>query len=94
MHHATEHAQALAPESAVEGLVLMDNTWGNFNMPHNATVVLDERGGSFFSGVKDMIMIGNVATPAKFDARAVRTLVSSVVARHTCALVGARDMVV
>lgn len=54
----------------VEGLSLMANSWHNANMPHNDTVVLDER-GSTFKSVKDLVMLGNVADHDKFTTRAV-----------------------
>lgn len=56
--------------ATVEGLSLMANSWHNANMPHNDTVVLDERGKTFKS-VKDLVMLGNVADHDKFTTRAV-----------------------
>lgn len=57
-------------QGIVEGLSLMANSWHNANMPHNDTVVLDERGQTFKS-VKDLVMLGNVADSDKFTTRAV-----------------------
>lgn len=55
----------------VDGLSLLANTWSNYNMPHNDTIVLDERTKQF-SSVKDLVMLGNFADENKFTARAVR----------------------
>ena len=61
---------ATAPQSKIEGLVLTDNTWNSVNMPHNATVVLDERHGNAFTSVLDFVMLANIAPKALFDPRA------------------------
>ena len=63
--------RATEAASLVEGFVFTDNSWQNFNMPHNATVVLDERDGNFFSSVVDMVMNANIAPKPLFDAKAV-----------------------
>jgi hypothetical protein len=38
---------AAGTKAQVDGLVVLDNTWANYNMPHNRTIVVDERNGSF-----------------------------------------------
>ena len=63
--------RATEAASHVEGFVFTDNTWQNFNMPHNATFVLDERGGNYFGSVADMVMSANIAPKPVFDAKAV-----------------------
>lgn len=60
-----------AKAGTLDGLLMMANTWANYNMPHNDTVVLDE-GTAAFSSVKDFVMVGNTANADKFTTRAVR----------------------
>lgn len=50
--------------------MLLANTWNNFNMPHNDTLVVDER-GSKFTFISDLVMLGNVAQENMFTTRAV-----------------------
>lgn len=45
--------------AGVVGTVLTDNTWENFNMPTNNTVVVDERASVFDTPI-DFIMSGNI----------------------------------
>ena len=59
-------------KGVVDGLLVQDNTWANWNMPSNYTVVLDERSGTPFHSVTDMVMNGNVGN-VKMAARAVRS---------------------
>ena len=47
---------AAGNKGTVDGLVIVDNTWENFNMPHNTTIVVDERSHSFLHAPKDMVM--------------------------------------
>lgn len=56
----------------VDGLLVQDNTWANWNMAPNDTVVIDERSGTPFSSVTDFIMNGNVGNN-KMSARAVKS---------------------
>jgi hypothetical protein len=42
-------------KAEVDGLMIMDNTWANYNMPHNRTVVVDERNGTFHAP-RDVVM--------------------------------------
>ena len=46
---------AAGAKSQVDGLVVLDNTWANYNMPHNRTIVVDERNGSFHAP-RDVVM--------------------------------------
>ena len=46
---------AAGNKKTVDGLVIVDNTWANYNMPHNRTIVVDERNGSF-STPRDVVM--------------------------------------
>ena len=47
----------------VNGLVVTDNTWENYNMGSNVTVVVDERNNNTFAHPPtDMIMAGNVGS--------------------------------
>lgn len=47
---------------AVDGLMVMDNTWTNANMPGNDTIVIDERSGLFTDPPRDLVMNGNIGT--------------------------------
>ena len=51
-----------AVSGTVDGLTLVANQWANFKMPHNRTIVLDERGGATFTSVKDFVMLGNLGS--------------------------------
>lgn len=46
---------AAGTKSEVDGLVIIDNTWENYNMPHNRTIVVDERNGTF-GAPRDVVM--------------------------------------
>ena len=46
---------AAGPKAEVDGLMIMDNTWANYNMPHNRTVVCDERNVPFSGPPKDLV---------------------------------------
>lgn len=54
----------------VDGLALLGNTYNNFNMPHNSTIVLDERNNTFKS-CKNLVQVANFAPEAVFTTRAV-----------------------
>ena len=41
----------------VNGLIILDNTWANYNMAHNRTVVVDERERPFSEPPVDMVML-------------------------------------
>eukprot|EP00039_Didymoeca_costata_P003178 m.65778 g.65778 ORF g.65778 m.65778 type:complete len:527 (+) comp11761_c0_seq1:96-1676(+) len=46
----------------VNGLIVESNTWNNFNMPNNYTIVVDERNGPPFTKVTDFVMNGNIGS--------------------------------
>jgi hypothetical protein len=47
---------AAGSKGLVDGLMVIDNTWANYNMPRNRTIVVDERENSFAHAPKDMVM--------------------------------------
>ena len=61
---------AAGSKGTVDGLMILDNTFANYNMPHNQTVVTDERNASFSRPPADMVMLGNVGSNT-MAARAV-----------------------
>ena len=77
----------LAPPSQkgpvrVNGLVIIDNTWANYNMPHNTTVVIDERRQKFTQPPLDMVMLGNIGD-GRMAPRAITVTRSLYMAKST-----------
>lgn len=61
---------AAGSKREVDGLMIVDNTWANYNMPHNRTIVVDERNAAF-KVPKDVVMLGNVGDKNTMQARAI-----------------------
>ena len=59
----------------VVGTVITDNTWANYNMPANNTVVVDERASLFGDAPIDLIMQGNIGS-STMTPRAVTVTMS------------------
>ena len=60
-------------KGTIDGLVLTANSWANYNMPANRTIVLDERGGTPFHKVDDLVMTGNVGNDKMLPAAVTAT---------------------
>ena len=64
---------AAGSKGTVDGLMIMDNTFANYNMPHNQTVVTDERNASFsrpprvFSSLHCSRARGGTTTTIRWD---------------------------
>lgn len=60
----------VAGKGKVDGLAIVENTFSNWNMPQNTTVVVDERSGMHFTNIMDFTMQSNAGCP-KMSTRGV-----------------------
>ena len=52
-----------AGKGTIDGLSIQSNTFSNWNMPNNLSVVVDERSGTHFTSILDFTMGSNAACP-------------------------------
>ena len=65
-----------AGKGSIDGLAIVENTFGNWNMPSNTTVVVDERSGVLFTSIMDFTMRSNAACP-KMSTRGITVVGTS-----------------
>jgi hypothetical protein len=79
---------AAGKKAIVDGLTVMDNTWNQFNsgawVTGNVTLVVDERNGTKFSKVTDVVMLGNIGSSAGKASMAPRAVTATqTLTQHT-----------